>query len=284
MRRFKPLSGIIFARTWMENRVGTANPAGFKPLSGIIFARTAPRSFGRMVGPFVSNPCRELSSRAPRANDIARHTQRRFQTPVGNYLRAHLCRVRVFVRAQQFQTPVGNYLRAHMSSAWTTHALLMFQTPVGNYLRAHFPKLAAAHDTRVFQTPVGNYLRAHSARLGLGVQCDVVSNPCRELSSRAQIWDTSQPRVREVSNPCRELSSRARRIVRERVRRQRGFKPLSGIIFARTPPLIFFCQPHLPMLYCRFSVHLPHPFLSTVGFSAILPHLTMPPANLFEGR
>ena len=283
VRRFKPLSGIIFARTWMENRVGTANPAGFKPLSGIIFARTAPRSFGRMVGPFVSNPCRELSSRAPRANDIARHTQRRFQTPVGNYLRAHLCRVRVFVRAQQFQTPVGNYLRAHMSSAWTTHALLMFQTPVGNYLRAHLPKVQGAKMETKFQTPVGNYLRAHRVRVGMSLAgnrfqtpvgnylrahptpkapktrilirfqtpvgnylrahqkwncgqiiAEYVSNPCRELSSRAPRKNESRMRRARVSNPCRELSSRAHNCVSVNRVEVAGFKPLSGIIFART--------------------------------------------------
>jgi len=255
---FKPLSGIILARTFWRGSWYECEE-GFKPLSGIILARTlhcvfACRASRRVSNPFrelfsrarrrrrrirsicrVSNPFRELFSRAHDATGAVGETVSRFQTPFGNYSRAHVTvavsaqpdacfkplsgiilartkmKIIVAEKNSMFQTPFGNYSRAHLPSLPDALPSFLFQTPFGNYSRAHCARgsfrnppfarfkplsgiilartLPASPRTdchREFQTPFGNYSRAHQKRGGPHEHSRLVSNPFRELFSRAQ--------------------------------------------------------------------------------------------------
>jgi len=137
---FKPLSGIILARTShppARLREGTVfqtpfgnysrahrSPAcakrltsrSFKPLSGIILARTVGRGNAQIRVPDVSNPFRELFSRAPPSNAASCA----LTDSVSNPFRELFSRARGVgddstCAARMFQTPFGNYSRAHSS-------------------------------------------------------------------------------------------------------------------------------------------------------------------------
>ena len=117
--------------------------------------------------------------------------------------------------------------------------LTLFQTPFGNHSRAHSHR----HHRNRFPCPrfkpLSGIILARTRMVkGRVLVVGFVSNPFRESFSRA-LSTTPEPgyeRVK-VSNPFRESFSRAPYQSCLRCRSRFRFKPLSGIILARTDRL-----------------------------------------------
>jgi len=112
---------------------------GFKPLSGIILARTSQRlrRFRRLFA--VSNPFRESFSRARKATMIVITLSVLCFKPLSGIILARTERKKAIVgERSKFQTPFGNYSRAHTATYTRDGKFqIKFQTPFGNYSRAH---------------------------------------------------------------------------------------------------------------------------------------------------